>query len=48
MPQDPTWLSEINYFKKLRKNKNFTDFEKNLWIQKQLIESLDYKLNKII
>jgi len=43
---DPTWLSEINYFKKLRKNKNFTDFEKNLWIQKQLIESMDYKLNK--
>ena len=43
---DPTWQSEINYFKKLRKNKKFTDFEKNLWIQKQLNESLDYKINK--
>lgn len=43
---DPTWLSEINYFKKLKKNKKFTDFDKNLWIQKQLIESLDYKFNK--
>jgi len=42
---DPTWLSELKYFKRLIKNKTFNDFSKNKWIQKQLTNSSNFKVN---
>lgn len=33
---DPTWIKEINFFKKLVKNKTKTDLTKDLWIFKSL------------
>jgi hypothetical protein len=30
--KDPTWKQEINYFKKLIKNKSKNDLQKDAWI----------------